>query len=147
MKSYVLAVVSAILLGALFSFFIFNRYEDNNDSEFVSNSYSKVKVFQLGVFKKIDNANNFSNEVGNSIVVENNQFYYVYGAIMSNDSLIKMQEEYYIDKGIVYAIKDLVVDNKFYEEIQSYETLMIQSNNIDVIIKTNKIVLDKYKDE
>ena len=139
MKKYIIVILLAIFIGGIFAYIFLNS--PINKTMSVNKEDQKVFLFQLGVFKNKDNAYNLGN---NNIVKEINEYYYVYGAILSDIELINTMKEYYEFNNIEYQVKEVIIDYNFYEELRSYEKLMVESNNINVILNTNKIILDKY---
>lgn len=142
MKKYIIAFVSAVAVGSLFAFYMFGT--EKEESLKVSSEVQKGYLFQLGVFSNMENATNFSQDIGSSTIIQEGVYYYVYGALYTNEYLVGNIRSYYDSKDIDYAIKEIILSNDFKDELKSYEKLMIESMNIDVILKTNKIILDKY---
>lgn len=142
MKKYIIAVLIAGTIGLVFAFFIFNKTSD--DDLLASNDAHKVYLFQLGVFSDFDNADAQKEKSGAAIITQINEYYYVYGAIYSDINLVSLIKNYYDELDIDYAIKEVVITNEFYEELDSYENLLLETNNMEVILKTNQIILDKY---
>lgn len=141
MKKYLLVVLSAVVIGSIFALYIFDK---DFDSVNVMDEELTAYVFQLGVFTSEDNANSLKDTVGASITVKVNEYYYVYGAVYTDVYLVSNLKTYYEENDINYQIKQMVVDDEFYDELTSYESILSYSDNIDVIIKANQIILDKY---
>ncbi|MFI3261062.1 MAG: hypothetical protein R3Y13_05065 [bacterium] len=145
MKGYLYAVISAIIVGGGFAIFIFCTSSTDNDAITVlAGSSEKVYLFQLGVFSSEDNAIAMQEKSTSAIIDQINDYYYVYGAIYSDIYLVSILKDYYDSIGVNYQIKDIIVDYSFYKELTSYETLLIESSNLEVILRTNQIILDKY---
>lgn len=142
MKKYILVVVSAVLIGSVFAVYIFSVSKEN--TIVAMNVEEKVYIFQLGVFSSLENANLKVSESKSAIVEKVNEFYYVYGAIYSDIYLVSNLKEYYENNNIEYSIKEIIVSSEFLEELHSYENLLKESGEIEIILRANQIILDKY---
>lgn len=142
MKKYIVVVISAILIGSVFAYYIF--YITDEDTVLAMNEEEKVYLFQLGVFTSLENANAKKEESGSAIIKQINEYYYVYGAVYSDIYLVSTLKDYYDENNIDYAIKETIISSDFLTELQSYEELLIESDNMDVILKANQIILDKF---
>ena len=74
MKSYLKIIIGAVLIGGLFAYLF---YRDINDSVVaLTNKEYEISLFQLGVFKDYDNAINYQNNFGSTIIYEDNEGYF-----------------------------------------------------------------------
>lgn len=142
MKKYIFVVLSALIIGTGFAVYIFSTASE--DSILAISENEKVYLFQLGVFSSYENAVDKQNCSDAAIIEQINEYYYVYGAVYSDIYLVSILKEYYDDADIDYALKEVIVTADFFSELQSYEELLKESGNIDVILRTNQIILDKY---
>lgn len=144
MKKYIFAILSAVLIGGVFAIYIFSSDYSSEDVLAFENANHSVYLFQLGVYSSLENANSYASSLESYIIKEVGDLYYIYGAIYSELDLVSTLKSYYDANKIEYAIKEVYIDNDFYIELTSYEDLLLESNNIDVIITANQIILDKY---
>ncbi len=141
MKKYIITISLALITGSLFSFYMLRSLNENS---IVATSTSIGYIFQLGVFENIDNANKFIEDTASGIVVKEDNYYYVYSAIYTEDILVNTLELYYKNNNINYFIKEKSIPSNIKNEINEYEKLLVQTNDINVIFKTNQIILDKF---
>ncbi len=141
MGKYKIVVLLALITGAFFALYVFSN-ASKEESPVLSESY-KVTMFQLGVYASSDSAAAFAETTG-GIVLENDDFYRVYSAMYTNENLINNLKTYYEENNIDYIIREEILSIRDYEELKDYETLMLRSNNIEVILKANEIILEKF---
>lgn len=142
MKKYLVVIISAICIGGVFAFFIFST--SSEETLLALQEEEKVYIFQLGVFSSLDNANNYVYSSDAAIIKQVNEYFYVYGAIYSDIYLVTNLKSYYEEHNIDYSLKEVIVDSSFYSDLKSYEQLMSQTTDMEVILRTNQIILDKY---
>ncbi len=143
MKKYIITVVAALSLGVFFSVYIFSNFSEEITNT-VSKEINKIFIFQLGIFENEENANTLKESLPSAIVCKEDDLYKVYGAITKSSELISKIEKYYKENNINYIIKDYLLDNYEYEEVLSYENLMLQSTSMEVVFKTNQILLENF---
>ena len=136
MKKTILTIVLAILIGFTFGFFFLKKFTPKTITE-VSNIKSQVYAFQIGVYKNKDNAtkNAITN---NSIVVEDNNLYRVYIALLKDQTLIDNLKKYYDSIGLNYYLKAIDVSDSTENIISNYELLLnnCDSSNYDMILSS-----------
>lgn len=136
MKKTILTIVLAILIGFTFGFFFLKKFTPKTITE-VSNIKSQVYAFQIGVYKNKDNAtkNAITN---NSIVVEDNNLYRVYIALLKDQTLIDNLKKYYDSIGLNYYLKAINVSDSTENIISNYELLLnnCDSSNYDMILSS-----------
>lgn len=143
MKSYLLAIISAALSGWLFSLYLaYNPSEDIMDIA-VFDENIKVKIVELGSFDTYDEAFSLYTILEYVSIISDDDKYTVYGAVYSSDDLMNDYTSYLSALNIDYIIKDKIVSSYFYDDLIAYERLMLSSNDSLVVLKTNKIILDK----
>ena len=136
MKKTILTIVLAILIGFTFGFFFLKKFTPKTITE-VSNIKSQVYAFQIGVYKNKDNATKNAT-TNNSIVVEDNNLYRVYIALLKNQTLIDNLKKYYDSIGLNYYLKAINVSDNTENIINNYELLLnnCDSNNYDMILSS-----------
>lgn len=136
MKKTILTIVLAILIGFTFGFFFLKKFTPKTITE-VSNIKSQVYAFQIGVYKNKDNATKNAT-TNNSIVVEDNNLYRVYIAILKDQTLIDNLKKYYDSIGLNYYLKAINVSYNTENIINNYELLLnnCDSSNYDMILSS-----------
>ena len=71
MKAYVKIFISAIFIGGIFAYFFYKDIK--NDVIAITTKKNEISLFQVGVFKNLDNAKNFQSNFENSIIYEDNE--------------------------------------------------------------------------
>ena len=144
MKKFFLSIFVATLVGSIFGYIIYKRF--NNQELSVASILSKqVYAFQIGVFDDISNAKSLKNKYG-GIIVPDNSKYRVYIAIASSSNVLTLLKDYYDDLDISYYVKQIEVDDETLELINNAEELLIATNkdNYDSIIEN---VLKEYEEK
>lgn len=136
MKKTILTIVLAILIGFTFGFFFLKKFTPKTITE-VSNIKSQVYAFQIGVYKNKDNATKNAT-INNSIVVEDNNLYRVYIALLKDQTLIDNLKKYYDSIGLNYYLKAINVSDNTENIINNYELLLnnCDSSNYDMILSS-----------
>lgn len=136
MKKTILTIVLAILIGFTFGFFFLKKFTPKTITE-VSNIKSQVYAFQIGVYKNKDNATKDAT-TNNSIVVEDNNLYRVYIALLKDQTLINNLKKYYDSIGLNYYLKAINVSYNTENIINNYELLLnnCDSSSYDMILSS-----------
>lgn len=136
MKKTILTIVFAILIGFTFGFFFLKKFTPKTITE-VSNIKSQVYAFQIGVYKNKDNATKNAT-TNNSIVVEDNNLYRVYIALLKDQTLINNLKKYYDSIGLNYYLKAINVSYNTENIINNYELLLnnCDSSSYDMILSS-----------
>ena len=113
----------------------------------VDNIFKKrYKAFQIGVFTDMSVATTYSSKYNNSIIVNDNELYRVYYAILKQDKNINTMSKYLDSLGIEYYLKDIEIsDKKLISEINNYESIMNNESEV-VFLSINKMIIERYKD-
>ena len=110
----------------------------------ISSNTDYVYVFQLGIYKNIDNANKKSNEYSESIIFSKDDYYRVIASVCYSNDTCDILKKYFDDKGIKYYLKKYKIDNSFIKELKYYETVInkVSDSAIDGINKKiNKLFI------
>ena len=90
MKKFLLSILLAIMVGSVFGFIIYKRF--NKEELTVASILSKqVYAFQIGVFEDKENALTLQEKYGGIIVNDNNR-YRVYLALASSSNVLNEAE-------------------------------------------------------
>lgn len=131
MKKYLKVILLAILIGVIIAFFF---YKDiNKEVKAITNKTENIYLFQVGVFKNLDNAKTFANTFKTNLVFQNDDYYRVITAISYNEEAKIKMEAFYQNQEINYFIKEMKVNKDLIKKISNYETVLIKSNNEEVI--------------
>lgn len=140
MKSYLKVVIGAIFLGGILAFFFYKDIK--TDVIAITDEKGKVYIFQVGVFKSLENANNYRKDFSSGDIYQDEDVYRVITAVtISNKEKL---ETFYKKKEINYYIKELYVDNDIYEKIIEYDSVITNTSNEEVINKINKSSVELF---
>lgn len=134
MKNYLKAVSISLLCGALCMFYFFKK----------NNNFIDVYAFQTGYYTSYDEALENKNNYPSSIVIPDSNGYYVIVAMYEDMDLINKMLVYYEEKDINVTIKKISCDKEFVEELNRYESLVINLDNKELYDKLNQNILDMY---
>lgn len=140
MKTYLKIVIGAVLIGGILAFFFYKDIK--NEVVALTTSENKVYVFQVGVFKSLENAQTFSKKFPSSGIYKDEDIYRVIIAATLNNK--EKLEFMYNELGINYYLKEVVVDNEILEKIRNYDRVIAESDNNDVINKLNKSCVELF---
>lgn len=140
MKKIIITILIAIIVGIGLGIYSYQKFYEE-DAIPTNKSFKEVYAIQVGVFDSIDNANIMARKY-NGIVVLDNQKYRVYIAIISNS--LNIIKNYYDEKGISYYVRNIEVNDNFYNTLSDYETLLqaASKESFDDIIKN---ILREYE--
>lgn len=138
MKKFFIIFLGAILLGGGITYYIFTKVRDSEEEVFLA------KAFQIGVFSNYDNAYRVAQR-NNGIVVNDEDYFRVYVAILYDDLAISKLCSYYDEIGLNFYLKEVRVSDDFVESISVNEDLLIKSSS-DTYSVINLNVLEMYEE-
>ena len=104
------------------------------------------KAFQVGVYTNLEAATTYASKYENCIIIEDNELYRVYVAVLKDQENIENMAKYLNNLGIDYYLKEVKVnDNKTKKEMQDYESLMDNESEV-VFLEINKMIMETYKE-
>ena len=136
-----IVIASAVLVGGGLALYIFKDVKKDNQT--IKEGYEMASAFQIGVFTNYDNATRVATR-NNGIVVNDNDVYRVYVALLNDQEAIEKVSNYYDTIGLNYYLKEVQVTTSFIDEINTYEE-MIKKSNSDTYSIINLDVLNKYE--
>lgn len=139
MKKYLIVILLAIVSGSFLAFLTFKNHTVDALSK------KEAYIFQVGVFKSKNNALKRANGFSSSIIMLENDYYHVYTNIFTNKSLAEIIKKYYDDNDIKYYLKKLVIDENLYEQVNEYQELLLNTDDIENIQKLSQNLLNIYK--
>ena len=133
--------VLAIVLGIIFGYYIF-------DGEIhLSNILNKSNYvgFQIGVYTDKESALKIQNRYNGSILIEDQELYRVFYAILHDNKNIELMEKHLQKNKINYYLKDMEInDMSLISELNSIESLMGEASN-SLFLELNKKILNSYE--
>lgn len=133
---FIIVFIIGIFLGYYVSY--------TNSIKDIFTSY--YKAFQVGVYTNLDAAITYSSKYEDAIIIEDNELYRVYVAILKDQDNIENMSKYLNTHGIDYYLKDISINNKeVKKEIQGYESLMDNESEV-VFLEINKMIMETYKE-
>lgn len=142
MKAYFKILIGAVITGGLLAFFFYKDIK--NEVIAVTTNTDKVYVFQVGVFKSLDNANKYLAQYPCGGIYQDNDLYRVIVAVTKNNK--EKLESYFASLNIEYYIKEVMVKENILEKILNYDEVLNQSNNNEVIDNINKSSVELFID-
>ena len=134
----------ALTIGALFAFYVFKGINITL-ADSIGDNY--VIFYQIGVFRKYNNAYKLLDIYPESIIFKDDNLYYVYIGISQDSKIGLFYERYYQTNNINYYKKRVRVDDKCLNKIKDYEKLVNKNLKEDLISSYNKNVLHIYQKE
>ena len=134
--------VFSITLGIIFSLLLILNYKKNiNAKKYLETLY----FMQLAAYENSSNVSKITKELDSYIVMkEDDNLYHVYVGIVKNKRNLEKIKEFYIKNGNnIYVREKMVRCKNFLNEIDNYEILLENSNNI---LSIEKEILKKFND-
>ncbi len=135
-------VLFSSLLGFILGFITYKNYAKQIEMVFSSDNNSYA--FQVGVYNTLDSAEEEANNA-NGIVVKDKDFYRVYIALATNESLKNEISAYYDKQGINYYIRDLEIDEYLKNKLSVYEAVLSSVAESDYSLVINKMLKEYEK--
>lgn len=139
MKKVLIVILCAVAIGGGAAYYLFNKVVVKAESS----GEKIVSAFQIGAFTNYDNALKVADR-NNGIIVDDNDIYRVFVAILYNQDAVNKLKKYYQEIGLNYYLKEIVVDDKFVDEIDEVERLLLKSDS-ETYITLNSEILHKYE--
>lgn len=130
-KTFRIVLFSSLLGVTLAGLFFFNVKEK---AEAKQKNY--LYAFQVGVFKTLDNANQFKTRFNGSIIVKDNDYYRIFVGITKNNK--ELLEKIFKDLEYDYYIKEVEVSEEVINNIIKYDEILKLSeeeNKLEIINK------------
>ncbi len=140
MKKYGKLLVIAVILGSIMAYLF---YKDiNKEVKAIMNKDDCIYLFQVGVFKSLDNALEFSSIYQNKIVYKDDDYYRVVIDIAYNNK--ELLETFYNNLNIEYYIKEIRVNKSIIDEIKQYEVIRERTTEREVIYSISNKILELF---
>ncbi|MBQ7137146.1 MAG: SPOR domain-containing protein [Bacilli bacterium] len=142
-KKFLIYVLSAILLGAIFGSLFYKQYEKEKNIAVDYNTY----LLQLGIYNSRDEFSKEVEELSDYLVVEKNNKFYVYVGISTKRKNAEKLQNLFSDNDINVSIKKSVIDDiEFISNLQQYDLLLDSASNKDDIMSINEVILSSYEE-
>lgn len=130
MKQYLKIILFSCVVGSVLAGAFFLNIKEKAEAK----TKNTIYAFQVGVFKSLENANNFSNQYNISKIIKDNNLYRVFiGVTIKNKNKLEIM---FKNKGYNYYIKELILNNDQYNELLKYDIVLEQSETPEIIIKS-----------
>ncbi len=141
MKKVIITVVSALLVGSIFGILYFKNTK-NNIAEALSLDNEAI-AFQVGVFRKLENAENEVTKYPSGTIIADGEFYRIFIAISNNQETVNKLKEYYDSKKINYYLKNITIPDEFMSTFTNYQEVLLKTSSYDEV---NKNMLKEYRE-
>ncbi len=142
-KKIMFTLVFSISLGALFGIFLHNKLEE---SVFAFNEGDKLIFLREGVYtdKKVLEEN--TKKLDPKLIVYDDDKYYVYVGITTNEKVAKKIKSIYDDMDIEVYEKDVYIsDDTFINNVEQFDSIILSSKGDD-ILTVEEVVLSNYEE-
>lgn len=147
MKKYITTFLVALVIGLVIGRFILNQYTFEGRIVSTFNTGEKVYFIQQGVYSSKENMETGTKTLPYYIYnIEDNK-YYVYIGITENSENAEKIKGYYDDLGYITYVKEFNINNNnFMTVLRQYDSLLKESNDLEVIGTICSQVLNKYEE-
>lgn len=142
MKKTILISLSGLLIGTVFALVMFKNVKTNVEAAIKETK--TATVFQVGVFSVYDNVLKEKNKYDYAYAYKDNDIYRVILAIYQDEEIISNLKKYYQNKNINIYLKEIIVSDKFYEELKKFEDILKETNDEKNYVIANKNILKKF---
>ena len=141
MKHKFLLIIFSIVSGILFTFYVLNK------GVFYAKEEYLAYAFQVGAFKNLDNASKYLNSLNDirGIIVKENDLYKIYVGIYKNTDVVNKMVVYFENNNIHIYLKSIKCDKDFYNILDNYEKIIINSDDTNTYNKINENILNIYE--
>ena len=142
LKTYFKISLVAVVLGIILSFIFYVKLVDNSNVNNLINDNNKVYVFQVGVFKSLDNAKKFMNTFISGGYYKKDDLYHVIVAVTKNNS--KLIASTLKDENINFVIKEEFINNDKINKLVEYDKAFRESKNLITWQNINKSSVELF---
>ena len=122
---------------------MFSRYDKKELSLALNELDKTIYVFQYGVYENKESLNNIN--IKYTYEIKDNK-YYVYVGMTSKKQNIEKLENYFNNKNIKTYVKELRLDDEFYNVIKQYDLLLDEAESDESIKTIMETVIAKYEE-
>jgi len=147
MRKYFWSVTIALLVGYFIGKYMFNQYDDKEGLTPVFNEQETLYFTQQGVYSTKESMIENTKMHPNYIYTILNDKYYCFIGITKNKNNSQKIKEFYKQKGYITYVKELKIgENEFLNLVEEYDLLLEKTEDMEVIDKIIKEVIQKYKE-
>ena len=145
MKKNIKYILITIIIGILIGKYIFNQYKI--ETKGVSkNTDDNIYLLQYGVYKEKENMTKNSENLRNYLYYKDEKGYHVIVGITKNKKISQKIVDSLSLSANIY-IKGIKIDNlEFLELLEQYDSLIMQTDDNEIIINAQKQILSKYEE-
>lgn len=147
MKKYITTFLVALIIGLVIGRFVLNQYTFEGRIVSTFNTGEKVYFIQQGVYSSKENMESGTKTLPYYIYnIEDNK-YYVYIGITENSENVDKIKGYYDNLGYITYVKEFNINNNdFITVLRQYDSLLKESEDLEVIGTICSQVLNKYEE-
>ena len=141
---YIIPLIICILTGFLMGIFIYSGYNKVITIPTIK-EVNKIYFIKYGTFETKDqmekSLTNFNN-----YIYKQTDVYTVYLTLTTNKQNVKKIEDFYKEMGYIVSIEEKTIDLNIYNKLIDYDTLLLETNDKEVIKNILSTIVDKYKE-
>ena len=140
MKTYLKIVIGAIILGGVMAFFFYKDIK--KEVLAITKTSDTIYCFQAGVFKSLENAQNFAQSLQAYGIYKDEEFYRVILAVTKENK--EKLKAYYEEKEINFYIKEVTLDLSAIKKIENYDQVLEKTEQEDVLYRINQSMIELF---
>ena len=140
MKSYFKFVLGAVFLGGILAFFFYRDIQ--NEVIAITTDKEYISVFQVGVFKSLENAQKFSEDYASSGIYADGDVYRVIIAVTQEN--VDKLSNYFTSLNIKFYIKEILMEEEIKDKIKNYDKVIAKTDKEEVLNKLNKSCVELF---
>lgn len=138
MKSFIIPILSAVVLGYICANYVISEYEIIDD-------VNTIYFLQVSVSDKEDNSS--FKDIKNKIIIKENDKYYTYIGITMDKDIASKIKKMYRDNNIDVYIKKKKYDNDtFISQLEQYDILLKNSETKEEIDNVLNSILSTFEE-
>lgn len=144
---YLKPIILCIICGFLMGFFLYSSYDKTTNLKPVFSYKEKLYFFKIGEYENIDEMNNSLKNLDSYVYKIDNNKYIAYSSITKNTENISKIKGYFKNLGYIVSEEEIYVDNNsFIKILDTYDEMLLNTNDTKVIENIINGVLNKYKE-
>ncbi len=142
-KSFIISILLTILLGAIFGKVLYNHYEE----ETVMGEDSSIYLLQYGVYTTEEEANKEHEQITPSIVIKEEDKYYLYLGMSLKKSLLEKVKSYYDQENkVTYIKEEALLNSTFSNHLSQWDILLSNATTKEEVKSVCEVVLADYEE-
>lgn len=141
--NFLVPIISALVLGYLCATYVVHEYDTGK----VSKEDEITYFLQIASYDNIESSLDDFKDINNKLTIKENNKYYTYIGITRDKEMALKIKDLYKEKEIDVYIKNVVVDNNdFLNELEQYDILLKNCNNLEEINSVLKTILATFEE-